>query len=209
MATADAWPRNGARPGRVPGAAEARAARPARTGRPQGGPRPPSARRSPEPPARRRAEAPRPRVDDYDEYGDPRPAPRSSAGARGRETGTSAGRGGRMRGVVAVIGMFLITLTGAAADSFIGIGLGLVTLGSLVGATVLAALVVRRRDLVSVVVAPPLVFVGVALLNIGLAPSANFNLATVATLLVRGFPTMAIATGVALVLALVRAAARR
>ncbi|SFF70390.1 DUF6542 domain-containing protein [Blastococcus tunisiensis] len=114
-----------------------------------------------------------------------------------------------MRGVVAVIGMFLITLTGAAADSFIGIGLGLVTLGSLVGATVLAALVVRRRDLVSVVVAPPLVFVGVALLNIGLAPSANFNLATVATLLVRGFPTMAIATGVALVLALVRAAARR
>ena len=105
--------------------------------------------------------------------------------------------------------MFLVTLTGAAIDSFIGIGLGLVTLTALVGVTALAALVVRRRDLVSVVVAPPLVFVAVALLNIGLAPSASFTLPTIATLLVRGFPTMAIATAVALVLALFRAAARR
>jgi hypothetical protein len=60
-----------------------------------------------------------------------------------------------------------------------------------------------------VLVAPPLVFVTVAAFNIGLAPSASFNLPTVVTLLVRGFPTMAIATGVALVLALVRLAARR
>ena len=90
-----------------------------------------------------------------------------------------------------------------------GTGLGLITLGCLVGSTVLAAALVRRRDLLSVVVAPPMVFVAVACANIALAPSASFNLATMATLLVRGFPTMAIATGAAFVIALIRWAARR
>ena len=105
--------------------------------------------------------------------------------------------------------MFLVTLAGAGVDSFVGIGLGLVTLVALVSVTVIAALMVRRRDLLSVLVAPPLVFVAVAGVNIALAPSASFNLPTIATLLVRGFPTMAIATGVALVLGLIRLAARR
>jgi hypothetical protein len=105
--------------------------------------------------------------------------------------------------------MFLITLAGAGVDSFVGIGLGLITLAALVGATAAAALVVRRRDLLSVMVAPPLVFVAVATLNIALAPSASFNLPTIATLLVRGFPTMALATCVALVLGLIRLATRR
>jgi hypothetical protein len=105
--------------------------------------------------------------------------------------------------------MFLVTLAGAGIDSFVGIGLGLITLGALAASTVLGASLVRRRDLVSVVVAPPLVFVAVAAVNIGLAPSANFNVATVATLLVRGFPTMAIATGAALIVGLIRLVARR
>ncbi len=105
--------------------------------------------------------------------------------------------------------MFLVTLAGAGVDSFVGIGLGLVTLVTLVAITAIATLVVRRSDLLSVFVAPPLVFVAVAAANIALAPSASFNLATIATLLVRGFPTMATATGVALVLGLVRLAARR
>jgi len=118
--------------------------------------------------------------------------------------------GSRLRGIVAVLGVFLITLAGAAVDSlFMGMGLGLITLGCLVGSTVLAAAMVRRRDVLSVVVAPPLVFVAVACANIALAPSASFNLATMATLLVRGFPTMAIATGAAFVIALIRWAARR
>jgi hypothetical protein len=118
-------------------------------------------------------------------------------------------RGGKVRGMVAVIGMFLLTLAGAAVDSFVGIGLGTITLGALVGSTAIGALVVRRRDLASVVVAPPLVFIGVAGLNIALAPSASLNTATVATLLIRGFPTMAIATGVAILCALIRLIARR
>ena len=61
---------------------------------------------------------------------------------------------------------------------------------------------VRRRDLLSVVVAPPLV-----VRRRGRPEHRarrrrpSFNLATMATLLVRGFPTMAMATGAALVVA--------
>ena len=137
------------------------------------------------------------------------PTPTARAGRAAQLVGppapprpSRAADGGRLRGIVAVLGMFLVTLAGAAVDSFVGIGLGMVTLVALVAVTAIATLVVRRRDLLSVVVAPPLVFVAVAALNIALAPSASFNLPTVATLLVRGFPTMAVATGVALVLGL-------
>jgi hypothetical protein len=137
-----------------------------------------------------------------------RPSARQPQAARPRSQAAETG-GGRLRGIVAVIGVFLVTLAGAGADSFVGIGLGLITLVCLVAATVVATLLVRRRDLISVVVSPPLVFVAVAAANIGLAPSAHFNLPTVATLLVRGFPSMAIATGAAIVLALFRLAARR
>jgi hypothetical protein len=102
-----------------------------------------------------------------------------------------------------------VTLAGAAVDSFVGIGLGMITLVALVASTALATLLVRRRDLFSVVVAPPIVFVAVAVVNIGLAPSASVNLPTIAALLIRGFPTMAVATGVGLVLGLIRLARRR
>jgi hypothetical protein len=186
-------------------------------------PRPQASRRSPEPPLRPRADVPRGRVEDR--YRQPVDHPRATGPARERAAGPARERaagparertadtartgGGRVRGMVAVLGMFLVTLAGAGIDSFVGIGLGTVTLGALVAVTVLAALVVRRRDLLSVIVAPPLVFMAVAAVNIGLAPSASFNLPTIATLLVRGFPTMGIATAVALVLGLVRLAARR
>ena len=92
-----------------------------------------------------------------------------------------------------MLGVFLVTLAGAGIDSYVGIGLGTITLVALLGSTTVATLVVRRRDLVSVVVSPPLVFIAVAALNIALAPSALFTLPTIATLLIRGFPTMAMA----------------
>jgi NADH:ubiquinone oxidoreductase subunit K len=111
--------------------------------------------------------------------------------------------------VLAVLGVFLLTLAAAAADSYIGLGLGMITLVALAAGSVFATLAVRRRDLLSVVVAPPLVFVAVALVNIGLAPSATLSLPTMATLLVRGFPAMAIATGAAVVLGLFRLITRR
>jgi len=118
-------------------------------------------------------------------------------------------QGSRLRGVVAVAAVFVLTLAVAAAESFLGVGLGTITLVALVLTTVLAALLVRRRDLASVIVSPPLVFVGVAVVDVIAAPSASLNLATLATLLIRGFPAMAIATGAALVIGLIRMAARR
>ncbi len=208
MATADPWPRNGTRSDRASSPAGGRSGRPMGTER---GSRPPSSRRSPEPPLRPRADVPRSRVEDRYRR-PPVEHPRAAAGpARRRGTTHPArtGRGGGIRGMVAVVGMFLVTLGGAGTDSFVGIGLGTVTLVAMVSVTALAALVVRRRDLVSVAVAPPLVFVAVAAVNIGLAPSASFSVPTVATLLVRGFPTMGIATAVALVLTLIRLASRR
>jgi hypothetical protein len=111
--------------------------------------------------------------------------------------------------VLAVLGIFVITLLAAAADSYIGAGLGMITLIALTAGTAAAALLVRRGDLLSVIVAPPLVFVAVATVNTGLAPSANLNVATLATLLVRGFPAMGLATVAALLLSLFRLLTRR
>jgi hypothetical protein len=117
-------------------------------------------------------------------------------------------QGSRLRGSVAVLGVFLTTLAGGAVDSFLGSGLGMVTLVALVASTAIATLLVRRRDLFTVVLSPPLVFVAVTGVNIALG-SANLTLATIATLLIRGFPTMAVATGAAIVLAVVRLVTRR
>jgi hypothetical protein len=135
----------------------------------------------------------------------------------GRRTGSStAGRtrtapapGPGLRGALAVAGVFLLTLVAAAGDSYLGVGLGLITLVALTAGTVVATLAVRRQDLLTVVLAPPLVFVAVAVVNICLAPSASLSLPTLATLLVRGFPAMAVATGAALLLALFRLVTRR
>jgi hypothetical protein len=149
-------------------------------------------------------------------------APRRLAAPRGSDRGrplsaevpvrsrSSAEAGGRsLRGVFAVLALFLLTLAGGAVDSFRGIGLSTLTLVALTGGTILGTWLVRRRDLASMVIAPPLVFTAVAGVNIVLAPSATFSLPTIAALLVRGFPTMAIATGAAVVLCLIRWASRR
>lgn len=127
---------------------------------------------------------------------------------RGRSVPVETG-GPTLRGAFAVIAVFLVTLAGGAVDSFRGIGLSTVTMVALVGATAIGTWLVRRRDLLSMLIAPPLVFTAVAGTNIALAPSASFSLTTIAALLVRGFPTMGIATGAALVLCLIRWAARR
>jgi hypothetical protein len=138
-----------------------------------------------------------------------RPVDARPAGARARAEATPVTGGGRVRGAVAVLGIFLVTLAGAGIDSFVGVGLGMITLGALLASTTVAMLAVRRRDMFSVVASPPLVFIAVAAVNIALAPSALFNLPTIATLLIRGFPTMAMAAGVALVVAVGRLIARR
>ena len=138
---------------------------------------------------------------------EPRPAGRRPSG-RGATAQGARNRGG-VRGAFAVLAVFLVTLAAAAVESWIGTGLGLVTLGTLTAASVVATLVVRRSDLLTTVIAPPLVYVVVAVLDTALAPSASLNLASVATLLIRGFPAMAIATAAAAVVGLIRWAARR
>jgi hypothetical protein len=200
MSAADAWQHTGGLSdrsypsGRVPAPGD----RARRAGR---GTPPPPAR----PPARAAAEDRWSRYEDSGEFERPRAA---AAGPRGRTAPTQQG-GGRLRGVVAVLAVFLVTLAGAAVDSFLGIGLGTVTLVALVGSTAVATFLVRRRDLFSVLVAPPLVFVAVAVADLAIAPSAHFSLTAMAPLLIRGFPAMGIATAVGLVLALVRRAAGR
>jgi hypothetical protein len=140
----------------------------------------------------------------------PTPAPDAGRTPRTPPRGAPAGdRATGLRGALAVLGVFVITLAGGAVDSFLGIGLGTLTLVTLVAASAVGALLVRRRDLLTLVVAPPLVFVMVAAVNVILAPSASVNLPTLATVLIRGFPTMVVATLVALVVAVVRWAARR
>jgi hypothetical protein len=118
-------------------------------------------------------------------------------------------RGSRLRGSVAVLGVFFMTAAGGAVDWFLGGGLGMVTLVVLVAATSVATLLVRRRDVISVVLSPPLVFVAVAVLNIGLSSGVSLSLPSIATMLIRGFPTMAVATAAAIVLGLVRLISRR
>jgi hypothetical protein len=118
-------------------------------------------------------------------------------------------QGSRLRGSVAVLCVFLVTLAAATVDWFLGTGLGMITLVVLVASTSIATLVVRRRDVLTLVVSPPLIFVAVAGVNIALSPAVSLSLPTVATLLIRGFPTMAVATGAAIVLGLVRLISRR
>lgn len=220
--TADAWRQGGGSPdrsftgSRVP--REERAMNPDRSARPGRPPVPPRGHPAESRPVPPRRDSPRRdslRPADRTPAGS-RPSSARPAGARPLDDRAAATRGraqavpaAGVRGAVAVFGVFLVTLAGAGIDSYVGVGLGVITLAALLGSTTVATLLVRRRDLVSVVVSPPLVFIAVAALNIALAPSATFSLPTVATLLIRGFPTMAMATGIALVLALFRLVARR
>ena len=73
----------------------------------------------------------------------------------------------------------------------------------------LATLLVRRRDLLSVVRRAAAGLRRRRLRQHRAGTVGHFTLPTIATLLVRGFPTMAIATGAAFVLALFRLIARR
>jgi hypothetical protein len=122
--------------------------------------------------------------------------------------------GGKLRGVLAVLAVFLVTLAAAGVESFIATGLGIMTTIALAASTAVAALVVRRRDLLSVVVCPPMVFTAVAVVNLVAAPSVHISGVKalgllMITTLVQNFPAMGIATGIALVIGLIRLAARR
>ncbi len=107
-------------------------------------------------------------------------------------------RGFALTGLGAVAFIFAVTVAVATAESLLGVGLRTLTLGALVGSTLLAGLWVRSSDIATIVVAPPLVFAVVAALEIVFSPTLAFTPTGLAAILVRGFPTMAIATAIAL-----------
>lgn len=106
-------------------------------------------------------------------------------------------------------------LSGGLFDVLTGPGLRLVFAICFVSGCVLSALLVRRRDLGTVAVMPPLVYVGVALV-IGVVRGTSSNGSFVVrhglelfTQLVLGAPALMLATALAVAVALVRGLGRR
>jgi hypothetical protein len=180
---------------------------------------------APERPLRSRPPVPRPAAqsrpvgrpmsrDLDDDRGRREPDDRGGSRRSGRRPAPVAETGGgRVRGIFAVLGMFLLTLGGCAVDSVLGVGPGMVALIALVASTALAAFLVRRRDLLSVVVSPPLVFVAVVAVKTVTTPGLDLTLKLVTGQigldLISGFVTMAAATAAGVVVGLIRLASRR
>ena len=128
--------------------------------------------------------------------------------ARGRRDDLSpSGRvGGALTGVGAVLLLAGISAVAGLLDVLAGSALRLIFAAGLVLGTLIASLLVRRRDLLTVVFAPPLVFVAASavavLLGRGETGGGLFDLAP--SWRVFGFPAMATATAVAVVVWLIR-----
>jgi Domain of unknown function (DUF6542) len=127
---------------------------------------------------------------------------------RGRRGDPSqSGRaGGVLTGTGAVFLLAGVSAVGGLLDVLAGSALRLIFAAGLVLGTLLASLLVLRRDLLTVVFAPPLVFVAASAVAVLLRRGATGGgLVDVATSwLVYGFPAMATATAVAVVIWLIR-----
>ena len=114
--------------------------------------------------------------------------------------------GPSLTGVGAVLLLTGIAAVAGVLDVLAGSSLRLIFACGLVLGALVASLLVRRGDLLTVVFAPPLVFVAASavavLLGRGESGGTLIDLAT--SWLVYGFPAMAVATGVAAVVWLVR-----
>jgi hypothetical protein len=124
-----------------------------------------------------------------------------------RDEPTSSGRaGGTLSGLGAVLLLTGISAVAGVLDVLAGSALRLIFAAGLVFGTLIASLLVIRRDLLTVVFAPPLVFVAASavavLLGRGRTGGGLIDLAT--SWLVYGFPAMATATAVAVLVWLVR-----
>jgi hypothetical protein len=120
----------------------------------------------------------------------------------------------RLTGAGALVLAFLVTLTGAAYDLATGSGLRRAFAVALVIGAVLAAMLVRTRALYVVVIAPPLIYMAVSVLDSIIEPTGAFQskaklMALLANWLVYGFPEMAAATGLATLIAGLRLVGRR
>lgn len=129
-------------------------------------------------------------------------------------TYTAPRSGVTLTGAGALALAFVVTLLGGSIDLVTGTGLRRAFAIALVLGAVLAALLVRTKDLFVVVVSPPLIYILVSLL--ATIPHANgaFDSKTkfsalLANWLVYGFPEMAAATGLAAAIAVIRVLAKR
>lgn len=108
-----------------------------------------------------------------------------------------------MAGFGGVVMVLVGALVGAIVDYLFTDRLGVVTtIGLTIGAAA-AALITRKRDLVSVMVAPPIVYALIAIVVLAISDRA-VSVTSLADIAIRGFPAMALATGVAALIAGVR-----
>jgi len=124
-----------------------------------------------------------------------------------RDAPSPSGRvGATLTGVGAVALLAGISAVAGLLDVLAGSALRLIFAAGLVLGTLIASLLVIKRDLLTVVFAPPLVFVAASavavLLGRGETGGGLIDLAT--SWLVYGFPAMASATAVAVVVWLIR-----
>ena len=115
---------------------------------------------------------------------------RSARGMPSRPTFTGMG---------AVLLIFFVTIAGATLDVFISTRLSVGAMVALTLGSILAAVLVRRSDLLTVVVAPPLVYLLVLTLSV-LLRNITFSTTGIVAWLSEGFPAMALATGSALLI---------
>jgi hypothetical protein len=113
----------------------------------------------------------------------------------------------------ALLLIVVAAMIGACVDVLTGTGLRLAFAIGLVLGTAVAAAVVRRGSLLTIVLAPPLIFMVASVLSVLASPGglggAGRLYDAAAGWLVYGFPGIAAATGIAVVIAGIRLAGSR
>ncbi|MGI8696831.1 MAG: DUF6542 domain-containing protein [Mycobacteriales bacterium] len=122
--------------------------------------------------------------------------PTRSPGRRSRRPDTG------LPGPAAALLTFVVAGIGGVIDILTGDGLRALFAAALIIAVIVAAVVVRVREIWYVVFAPPLICVALAALNVLTTSHSAIDLT--AAYLANGFPTLAVATGIALAIGLIR-----
>lgn len=138
---------------------------------------------------------------------------RSIPASQGLEQVPGVRRGSSVTGLGAVLLIVAVSLVGACLDLLTGTGLRLAFAVTLTLGAGVAAVMVRRASLLVVVLAPPLVYLAASVAALLAAPGGSGSIGTLSDAatawLIYGFPTIAAATGVAVVVAGLRLAASR